>query len=1101
MTTISPIGKYARFALLVACMALPLTLSAQSGAGTIQGSVQDVTGAAIPNCAIHIVNQATQVVNDATSNGTGVYVVPGLFAGNYSVTFSAAGMKKYSTVVEMQNGKVVVLDPKLSVGDVAEQVTVSAETLQLATYDSGVVSTQLDASRIDQLPQNGRNVLGLAQKTVPGVEGNGQRVNGLMPEGMEYSLDGAPMTNRNFGGENTAQAILPDPDAVQEARFETLNSSAQFATPATVIITTKSGTNLIHSSMFETARNNYFGIARARQDPANFAAPHLVRNEFGATIGGPIVIPKLYDGKNKSFFFFAYERFSERRASNQLVTVPTIAMRNGDFSGLINGAGLQQVLYDPQTTQSAANNYARTPFPNNQIPISRISPLAKTLYAATPLPLTTDNPLVNSNFNAVNNVSQTVPNITFRLDHVFNQSNRVYVRFTDIDQQQQALRNYPSNSPANIAGGGLPAGATGFQQIPVQTVSYSMGYSHIFSPTLFSETIVSQQWQRQYVVGPPVSLDNYEKILGLPNNFGQVGFPAIGANLVMPYGGSQWYYGMSQMLATIDQNFNKVQGRHQLAFGGRVRHERFAYLSDRSPDQVSFSNQATAIYDPTTGANYGAKPNTGYADADFFLGAASSYSQSKNAPFNQSTLREYAFYIQDNWRVNNHLSINAGLRWEMHPAPHARDNNYTTFDLKNDAIVLPKPISEFISNGYTTQALVTNLQNLGAKFETPQEAGLPASGFQSSLKNILPRIGFAYTPVFGPKGLVVRGAYGEFVYPVPVRNSIRYLTSNYPFTASYSQSYTNASQSPDGLPNYLLRAPQSVIAGQNSVNVVNSNSTTALLPGINIGTSLASDYPPAKVREANMTIEQPFHDGSVFRVSYVFTHGLNLDQNYQYNNAPSTYVWEATTGTIPPTGTFASVATRPYDNKTWGGNVISMKTGWSNDSALQLNYQRPFRNGVGYQIFYVYSRAFRVGGNTFRDNALYPAQNFAPGVLPAGLDVGTTLHPSRALNRYENYRVDTAIPLHHITFNGIYELPFGKGKRFLGNSNKFVNAVFGGYQVAFTGQVLSQAFSVGAGNWGASSNVKLYKSEVPITCLTWLPSTIRRAHRTSATTT
>jgi hypothetical protein len=314
-----------------------------------------------------------------------------------------------------------------------------------------------------------------------------------------------------------------------------------------------------------------------------------------------------------------------------------------------------------------------------------------------------------------------------------------------------------------------------------------------------------------------------------------------------------------------------------------------------------------------------------------------------------------------------------------------------------------------------------------------------------------------------------------------VRSSIRNLTSNYPFTASYSQSYTAASQSPDGLPNYLLRAPQTVVAGQNSANVVNSNSTSALLPGINIGTSLAAEYPPAHVREANMTIEQPFRDGSVFRVSYVYTHGSNLDQNYQYNNAPSTYVWETTTGTTPPTGALASVATRPYDNKTWGGNVISTKTGWSNDSALQLNYQRPFRNGIGYQIFYVYSRAFRVGGNTFRDNTLYPAQNFAPGVLPAGLDVGTPLNPSRALNRYENYRVDTAIPLHHITFNGIYELPFGKGKRFLGNSNKFVNALFGGFQVAFTGQVLSQTFSVGAGNWGATSNVKLYKSSVPIT--------------------
>ena len=149
------------------------------------------------------------------------------------------------------------------------------------------------------------------------------------------------------------------------------------------------------------------------------------------------------------------------------------------------------------------------------------------------------------------------------------------------------------------------------------------------------------------------------------------------------------------------------------------------------------------------------------------------------------------------------------------------------------------------------------------------------------------------------------------------------------------------------------------------------------------------------MREANFTIEQPFRDGSVFRVTYVFTHGENLDQNYQYNNAPSTYVWETATGTTPPTGTFASVATRPYDNTTWGGNVISMKTGWSNDSALQLNYQRPFKNGFGYQVFYVYSRAFRVGGNTFRDNALYPAANFAPGVLPAGMDIGTLLNPSR----------------------------------------------------------------------------------------------------------
>ncbi len=1084
MIKISRHLQCARFALMAAAltaMVMPATLSAQSGAASIQGTVQDSTGAAVPNTTVHVVNQATSVTNDTAANGTGFYAVPGLFAGNYTVTFSAAGMKKYVVKVELQDGKVVVLDAKLAVGDVAETVTVSSETVQLATYDSGVVSTQLDANRIDQLPQNGRNVLGLAQNTVPGLEGGGTRANGLMGEGMEYSQDGAPMTNRNFGGEaNTAQATLPDPDSVQEARFETMNSSAQFATPATVILTTKSGSNQIHSSMFETARNNYFGIAKARQNPANFAAPHLVRNEFGGTVGGPIRIPKLYNGQNKSFFFFAYERFSLRQAANELVTVPTAAMRNGDFSGLVNGGGLLQVLYDPNTTQSAANNYARAPFPNNQIPISRISPLAKTLYAATPLPQTSDNPLVNSNFNAINPTSQTVPNITFRLDHVFDQSNRVYVRFTDIDQQQQALRNYPANSPANIAGGGLPAGATGYQAIPVQTVSYALGYSHIFSPTLFGETVISQQWQRMYVQGNQASLANYEQQLGLPNNFGQIGFPAIGSNLTMPYGGSQWYYGMSQMIATLDQNFNKVAGKHQLAFGGRVRHERFSYLSDRSPDSISFSNQATAIYDPTTGANYGAKPNTGYQDADFFLGAASSYSQNKNAPFNKASQNEYDLYIQDNYRVGNHLTINLGVRWEMHPAPAANDHNFMTFDFKNDAIVLGKPISDFIANGYTTQALVTNLQNLGVKFETPQQAGVSSNGFENSMANILPRAGFAWTPTFAPHGMVVRGGYGEYIYPVPVRNSIRYLTSNYPFTASYSQSYTSAAQAPDGLPNYLLRSPLTVVAGQNSANVVNSNSTNALLPGIGIGESLAAHYPPAHVREANMTIEQPFKDGSVFRVSYVYTHGSNLDQNYQYNNAPSTYVWETATGTTPPTGTFAGVATRPYDNTTWGGNVISQKTGWSNDSALQLNYQRPFKKGFGYQIFYVYSRAFRVGGNTFRDNVLYPAANFAPGVLPSGMDVGTLLNPSKALNRYENYHIDTAIPEHHVTFNGTYEVPFGKGRRFLAGSNKFVNAVVGGFQLAFVGQVVSQGFQVAAGNWGATSQVQVYKSSVPI---------------------
>ena len=195
----SVIGKTKKPSLLAiaamsaAALFLPAGLLAQSGAGSIQGTVQDATSAAIPGCQIHIVNQGTGVTNDTTSNSSGFYSAPGLFAGNYTLTFIAAGMKKYQTVIALQDAQNAVINPKLTVGDVAEQVTVTGETVQLATYDSGTVSSQLDANRIDQLPQNGRNALALAQNTVPGLEGNGTRANGIMQEGMEYSQDGAPI--------------------------------------------------------------------------------------------------------------------------------------------------------------------------------------------------------------------------------------------------------------------------------------------------------------------------------------------------------------------------------------------------------------------------------------------------------------------------------------------------------------------------------------------------------------------------------------------------------------------------------------------------------------------------------------------------------------------------------------------------------------------------------------------------------------------------------------------------------------------------------------------------------------------------------------------
>ena len=395
------------------------------------------------------------------------------------------------------------------------------------------------------------------------------------------------MTNRNFGGEgNSAQASYPIPTPFRKSRFETLNSSAQFATPATAILTTKSGTNEFHGSFFETLRNNYFGIAKARQNPANFAAPHLVRNEFGGSVGGPIVIPKLYNGKNKSFFFFAYERFSLRQAANQLVFVPTAAMRNGDFSGLMNSAGMLQHLYDPNTTDA---NYAAPAVPEQPDPDQPHQSSGQDALCG-------DSPSEHaSTIRWSTPISTTLTTSADGPEHHVPPGpcvQRKQPRLLPVHRHRQSAKLCATiriSSPANIEGGGLPAGATGFQQIPIQTISGPWVSRTSFRPTFFSETIFSRQWMRQYVEGTGDVDQNYEKQLGLPNNFGQTGFPAIGANLIMPYGGSQWNYGMNQRISTLDENLNKIWGRHQFPFGGRYRHEHFGYLSDRQPDTIAFT--------------------------------------------------------------------------------------------------------------------------------------------------------------------------------------------------------------------------------------------------------------------------------------------------------------------------------------------------------------------------------------------------------------------------------------------------------------------------------------------------------------------------------
>jgi len=1115
----------------VLCVAIFAPVAwAQSGAGSIQGTVTDSTGGVIPGASIHVVNQATGVTSDSKTNGTGDYQVPGLFAGTYQITVSATGMRSDVQTLQLLAGQNAVINFPLSAGSVTQKVEVSADTVQLVTTTSPTLSSVLDNSRVNQLPMNGREITTLIGETTPGLTGHygpGTIANGLLEDSsIEYVVDGVPLLNLNFGGPNsTTLSQYPDPDTIQEVHTETALSGPQFEAPATGVISTKSGTNSLHGSAFETMRNNGVGIARNRSNPSNFVAPIYIRNEFGASAGGPIRIPHLYNGIDKSFWFLAYERYSLISDSYESVKVPTPAMRSGDFSGLVNGAGVLQQLYDPATTAPSANcngtgvanPYCRAPFGNgiagspgdNQVPIGRLDPVTKILYDITPQPTNTQNPLVGSNFSDADPTTQIVPTITFRVDHSFSDKDKAFIRYTSNNQTWVALRNYPSASPATIAADGIPAGASGYQSINAAQYAASLNYTHMFSPTFYSETTAAQQWFHQYVGGGGADASpetNYEtKFFGLPNNFGETGFPVICGSCLMPFGGTQYQYYEDQIVFNYDENLTKIIGKHQLHFGGRYRRERLSYLPSRQNDSVNFDATGTSLENTTSGTAYSGLPNTGETEGDFFLGDASLYSVTLEPPQGHGHLMEWDGYFLDDYHVTRNLTLNLGFRNTYVPGFWTKDGLATTFDFKNDAFVMSNPTSYYISKGYTTQAIITNLQNIGVKFETSQQAGFPSTNSQN--QNVFePHVGFAWQPFGGRHGTVLRGGYGKYAFPTALRYSWEDGFAGFPFVQNYAQNYNTAAQSPDGLNNYLVRNRQNIFMGVNDQNVVNSSTTNAIVPGFSGATivGLSPHYPPDVAQETSVTIEQPLKGNSALRVSWVFTHGSNLDQTYAVNTAQSAFVWDMSTGTPPPTGGASAIGTSqytatalgPYDNITYGNLSYFEKTGYSNDNALQVNYQRLTHRGVGYQIFYVYQKAFTGDGTVYNPKdylgiagtnanttfAPFPGGSaITPGATPPSNPTGVPYWQNwRGLTKFESYEVNAGNPKQEIEFNGIVDLPFGTGKRFVGNANRFLNELIGGFQLAGDGTIVSQYFQPISSHWGPTNPIKVYKHGLPI---------------------
>ena len=1053
-------GTYIAAALLTVTAAWP-----QASTSTVRGTVRDQAQAVIPKAMIKLTNTATNVSRTTESNEVGGYVFPNSFPGPYNLSAEFSGMQKYEVTFTVQAQLDAVIEVTLQVGTTATQVEVMDVTPLINVSNSAQAHT-VERQRIEQLPINGRGYQAFFQ-TVPGIDSTGiPQAYGMRTNTSTTIFDGAPI-NEVWEGWDFGR--VPGLDALEEIHVETNNSSAKFARPLTVLLTSKSGTNQLHGALFETNRNSGYGVARRRQDLFS-KPPYLNRNEYGFSAGGPIMIPKLYDGRNKTFFFFAYEAVRSLSYATNSYNVPTEAMRNGDFTGLIDSAGRRITLYDPLTTTST---WSRQPLTyqgvTNRIDPNRISKLAKTLFDLTPLPnLPNVNPLIDFNLITPVATPSKQDTATLRLDHRFSSNDLIFGRFTR--GRNDHLLNITPMLPGTL--GDFQPFITSNRHWPNTTAAIT--WVHTVSPTLTNEVLVN--FSRDYHFrGSGDRHTNYATSLGLPNPFGAFNWPSVTSAGVgaWPFG-SQTPFWLITNYAIFQDNATKIHGKHEFQFGAGGRYE----LIDKSavPTAGAFGadTQATALYNTaSTPVNPVAVNQTGLGLANLELGALNYQAVFRRRWFHFRR-REFTPYFQDNWKVTSRLTLNLGLRYELRSPLYDRDGTLLGFDFAKHALVTGTDVDNFVRLGETLPSILTALRSFGGNIVSYKDAGAPQKLQHTNWKEIGPHLGFAYRALDGKRSFVVRGGYRMSYYPQKLQDWVGSQSGSIPVGATFQNTVSNTALSPDGLPNYGLRSVPVYTAGVNTPDtIIDTTDTRLLARGFNVGV-LDPYHTESRVQDWNLTFEKEIMNNTIIRIAYVGNHGDNQQQEVHYNDATPAYIWYQTTKTPLPTGAFAGVATRPYDKQAYGNVTLYTNSGYGNYNGAQFELERRFTRGYSFQIFYNVGNTFllnRDTDDTQTDDAMASINTFLPGAVPA--DFNTR-------NRFLNYKRDPNTPKNLIRWNFIVELPFGKGKMFGANSKGVVNALVGGWQVAGLGNTRQGYWQLPTSNYPTSNPVEIYGDKYPI---------------------
>ncbi len=1013
-------------------LAVAIPLAAQTGTGVVKGTVTDPTGAMIPNVKMNLLNTATGLARTSQTTEQGIYYIPSLPPGSYQLAAEGAGFKRFNGKFSLQVGETAVVNIALEVGSVDTVVEVSGAAPVIATEGSAISDVK-DALRIRQLPLNGRQVTNLFNLT-PGVEGGGNpRVNGLKIGSVEMLLDGVSLVDRFGGGINRVQ---PGLDTIEEFRIETTGSGAQYSRPATVEMVTKSGTNQIRGSAFETHRNNYGGL-RARQRQDGNTPAKLIRNEYGISVGGPVWIPKLHDGRNRSFWFAAFEGSRDRQLSFIRDTVPTPDQWRGDFSRIIDTAGRQTNIFDPLTT---AVDGSRQPFSGNVIPRSRIHPFFGVMESITHLPTNSINP-----YQGGGNMDEYYPNktntgsLTLKGDHRFSDKDSLSARFTRTTRtNEQAGGRFGSPRPEVTNGFG-----TGRGSVPIHSVS--IRETHLFSPTLFNDILlVSHRTANNG--GTLADFTDWPKQLGLPNPFGASGWPSIGGG---NFGWDADNKKDERLTAHgIESNGTWIKGTHTLKFGGKLRLE-YNNIRELQQSQGShtFGNAWTTNYDA---AGDTARPFTGDGLASMALGLPTFLSNQYNRGYFYFEQQEMGLYVQDSWKVSKRLTVDLGMRWDKWTVYKEKYNRIVNVDLANFSrgfeVITPGDVKIEDLQGIPP-SVAASWRARGMTWKTANQAGLPTNLLPADNNNFGPRIGLAYrlTDKF-----VVRGGYGEYFWTMPLSQILQTSRTNPPLNLRF----TNPIGALDGTSTFAVRtAPRpEFFVGQATV------STQGVVPiAVNAQSMMPwdhRDWRDGRSRSFNFTLEREMMKNTALRLSYVGTQGRDLEQRFSINAQEAEFNYVARTQQNPPGN---RDLLRP--NKDWAFRAAN-HTGFSNNHSVQAELERRYSNGLAFQWFYVFTRSLTTTdeGGFSAGNGAINATNGVSEIPENALMLGGANMTYDQLRRLVYYN-SVNVPAQRVRWNTVYDLPFGKGKKFAQGAGGALNHVIGGWQIASIGEWRSGLWS------------------------------------------